>query len=128
MHTLQEASQKNLPSHVWLLRGACHVGCCITAVLGPPMVFHLLNFELRCGFGFLNVYLEYYLKTFFFLWAWNVLRCLLKLLFGLMESAPWLSVMIWGHPIGSSALNVRLTIGQHYYSSFLWTLDTLPKE
>lgn len=92
------------------------------AVLGPPMVFHLLNFELRCGFGFLNVYLEYYLKTFFFLWAWNVLGCLWKLLFGLMESAPWLNVMIWGCPIGSSALNISLTIGHHHYCFF--SLDT----
>lgn len=50
VHSLQGACN-NLPRNSWLLSSACHVGCRITVVLEPPIVLHLFNFELRCGFG-----------------------------------------------------------------------------
>lgn len=49
--SLQGALCNNLPRNAWLLRSACHAGCHITVILKPPMVLHLLKFELRCGFG-----------------------------------------------------------------------------
>lgn len=51
MHTLQEASQKNMPSKAWLPRGACDAGGPIAAVPEPPMVFHLLKLSYGVGLG-----------------------------------------------------------------------------